>query len=53
MNIPTRPALIALLVGTVLPVGGAYLFAGDFLKNAPNGRGEDVAYAYAQMFLYF
>lgn len=36
-----------------LEVGGAYLFAGDFLKNAPNGRGEDVAYAYAQMFLYF
>ncbi len=32
-----------------LEVGAAYLFAGSFPKQAPNGRGENTAYGYAQM----
>jgi hypothetical protein len=34
-------------------LGGAYLWAGDFQESAPNGRGRDTAYAFAEMTLSF
>ncbi|MGE0145344.1 MAG: alginate export family protein [Planctomycetota bacterium] len=34
-------------------LGGAYLWAGDFQGLAPNGRGRDTAYAFAEMTLSF
>ncbi len=32
-----------------LELGATYLFAGRFLHDAPNGRGEDVAFFYSQV----
>ena len=34
-------------------IGAAYLFAGDVLRNAPNARGDDVAYLYFQTKIWF
>ena len=36
-----------------LDVGAAHLFAGNFIEDVANSRGEDSTYVYAQMFFYF